>query len=105
MHSRGVTVVPLLCGIHLSNPWHVIGGMAHSVSLAGRRMESCTGVRGEVGMKRMRIAFGALILLTVSSCTPNAASAQNLTCGLKPIPEVGCRIGRCVDGAWEQVCD
>jgi len=33
------------------------------------------------------------------------ASAQSLTCGIKPIPNVGCRIGRCVDGAWEQVCD
>ena len=33
------------------------------------------------------------------------ASAQSLTCGIRPIPGVGCRIGRCVDGAWEQVCD
>ncbi|MDH5198473.1 MAG: hypothetical protein OEY20_14620 [Gemmatimonadota bacterium] len=33
------------------------------------------------------------------------ASAQSLTCGIEPIPDVGCRIGRCVDGAWEQVCD
>jgi len=33
------------------------------------------------------------------------ASAQSLTCGIQPIPNVGCRIGRCVDGAWEQVCD
>ena len=28
-----------------------------------------------------------------------------LSCGIKPIPAVGCRIGRCVDGVWEQVCD
>jgi len=33
------------------------------------------------------------------------ASAQSLVCGIQPIPDVGCRIGRCVDGAWEQVCD
>ena len=36
---------------------------------------------------------------------PGSAWAQSLTCGLKPIPDVGCRIGRCVNGAWEQVCD
>ena len=56
-------------------------------------------------MPRIRIAFGALLLLAVSSCTPPAASAQNLTCGLKPIPALGCRIGRCGNGAWEQICD
>ena len=50
-------------------------------------------------MQRLRIAFGVLVLLAVSSCTPYAASAQNLTCGLKPIPAVGCRVGRCVNGA------
>jgi hypothetical protein len=44
------------------------------------------------------IVVGALAL-------SGGAWAQNLTCGLKPIPDVGCRIGRCVDGAWEQVCD
>jgi hypothetical protein len=34
-----------------------------------------------------------------------SASAQSLTCGLKPLPSLGCRIGRCVNGAWEQICD
>ena len=29
----------------------------------------------------------------------------NLICGIKPIPEIGCNIGQCVDGFWEQVCD
>lgn len=26
-------------------------------------------------------------------------------CGFRPIPKIGCRIGRCIDGSWEQVCD
>ena len=29
----------------------------------------------------------------------------NLTCGLQPLPDIGCHIGRCVDGAWQQVCN
>src|SRR3989338_7807151 len=27
------------------------------------------------------------------------------TCGLKPLPNMGCRIGMCVNGAWQQICD
>jgi hypothetical protein len=27
------------------------------------------------------------------------------SCGIRPIPNIGCRIGRCVDGHWEQICD
>lgn len=34
-----------------------------------------------------------------------ASGSATLACGIKPIPDIGCRIGRCVDGAWEQVCD
>ncbi len=30
---------------------------------------------------------------------------NNMTCGIKPIPNIGCRIGRCIDGSWEQVCN
>lgn len=26
-------------------------------------------------------------------------------CGLKPLPEVGCHIGNCVNGRWENVCN
>ena len=26
-----------------------------------------------------------------------SSEAQNLTCGIQPIPKIGCRIGRCVD--------
>lgn len=25
-------------------------------------------------------------------------------CGFKPFPQLGCQIGRCVNGVWEQVC-
>lgn len=44
--------------------------------------------------------FFALIILA----QPQVHS-QSLSCGLKPLPKLGCRIGRCVDGIWEQVCD
>jgi len=27
------------------------------------------------------------------------------SCGIKPISHIGCKVGRCVDGKWEQVCD
>ena len=26
-------------------------------------------------------------------------------CGWKPFPKMGCKIGRCVNGRWEQLCD
>jgi hypothetical protein len=44
------------------------------------------------------------IVLAGSIAAPDVR-AQNLTCGIKPIPAMGCRIGRCVTGAWEQICD
>ena len=36
--------------------------------------------------------------------TNNPLLAQSLNCGLKPLPEIGCQIGQCVNGKWEQVC-
>jgi len=32
------------------------------------------------------------------------SNSYNMTCGFKPFPQLGCQIGRCVNGAWEQVC-
>ena len=51
------------------------------------------------------IAWLATAVAALAITVPAVAPAQNLTCGLKPIPEIGCRIGRCVNGAWEQICD
>ena len=51
------------------------------------------------------MGFRLLLLVAASLAVVSSSSAQNLTCGIKPIPEIGCRIGRCVDGMWEQVCD
>ena len=45
------------------------------------------------------------LIIAAAWLPQGVASAQSLTCGIKPIPSVGCRIGRCVNGAWEQVCD
>ena len=53
---------------------------------------------------RQWIAFSAAIVAGVLTVVPGVG-AQNLACGLKPIPAIGCRIGRCVNGAWEQICD
>jgi hypothetical protein len=44
----------------------------------------------------------AVVLLSFSS---SSVHSQSMTCGLKPLPQLGCRIGRCVNGAWEQICD
>lgn len=106
MHIRGVADGLLPCGIHREQPPTRFSGDGS----LGEPRPSQDGIldRGfteGVAMQRLRIAFGVLVLLAVSSCTPYAASAQNLTCGLKPIPAVGCRVGRCVNGGWEQVCD
>ncbi len=29
----------------------------------------------------------------------------NMTCGVKPLPNIGCTIGRCVNGQWEEICN
>jgi len=55
----------------------------------------------------MRISL-LIAMLTVSILMMRdspVAAAQSASCGLKPLPELGCRIGRCVNGAWEQICD
>ena len=47
-----------------------------------------------------------LSLLFIIFFIPTLSYADGtLKCGIKPIPEIGCRIGRCVDGMWEQICD
>jgi hypothetical protein len=55
-----------------------------------------------MGCSKWRVVVAAALVAVLS--TP-AVPAQSLTCGIKPIPEIGCRIGRCVNGAWEQICD
>jgi hypothetical protein len=50
--------------------------------------------------------FSILIVLTFILLLPTVSYADGaLKCGIKPIPNIGCKIGRCVDGVWEQVCD
>jgi len=46
-----------------------------------------------------------VLAVLVTLLPGEVALASNLVCGIKPIPDIGCRIGRCVDGEWEQVCD
>ena len=33
------------------------------------------------------------------------AGKFSMNCGIAPIPQLGCSIGRCVNGRWEQVCN
>lgn len=35
----------------------------------------------------------------------NSYNASGSSCGLKPLPNIGCKIGNCVDGSWQQICD
>ena len=42
------------------------------------------------------------VFIIVSALLPAYSYAQ--TCGFKPYPKFGCKIGRCVNGQWEQVC-
>jgi hypothetical protein len=44
---------------------------------------------------RRLAAFVVVLLVAV----PAVVSAENLTCGLRPIPALGCEIGRCAYGA------
>ena len=47
-----------------------------------------------------------ILLIGLAVMHSGSATGQgNLTCGLKPLSNLGCRVGRCVDGAWEQICD
>ncbi len=48
------------------------------------------------------VGSGVLLFLTGLEFT---LASGELQCGLKPLPDLGCRIDRCVDGSWEQVCD
>ena len=67
--------------------------------------EQPCSIKGVV-MRKSDTAIRMIATLAgLAACLPMPAPAQNLICGIKPIPELGCRIGRCVDGAWEQICD
>ena len=52
----------------------------------------------------MRTLIAALLVAVTAALSVDATS-QSLTCGIKPIPNIGCRIGRCINGQWEQICD
>lgn len=39
------------------------------------------------------------------SVSNNFSGSSPVGCGTKPIPNIGCQVGRCINGAWEQVCN
>ncbi len=45
-----------------------------------------------------------LCSLFLSNEVYSQTSGGFLQCGIKPIPKIGCTIGRCVNGEWEQDC-
>lgn len=59
-------------------------------------------------MHRFRLLLvlvGALLLTSIPLPRSESIAQGALACGIRPLPEIGCRIGRCVDGHWEQICD
>jgi hypothetical protein len=58
-----------------------------------------------VEVMRMNRWMWCVLIVVGALALSGHARAQSLTCGIKPIPDPGCRIGRCVNGEWEQVCD
>ena len=42
------------------------------------------------------------VFIIISALLPAYSYAQN--CGFKPYPQFGCKIDRCLNGKWEQVC-
>ena len=36
---------------------------------------------------------------------PQCDSNSTMSCGIPPIPNIGCRVGECIDGHWEQICN
>jgi hypothetical protein len=63
------------------------------------------GLRGGSNMAPWQLKSIVWVLITLAFANLSVAEGQSQTCGLKPLPELGCRIGRCVNGAWEQICD
>lgn len=48
------------------------------------------------------VSRNSVIIINGGSDTnPNGYSRA---CGFKPFPQLGCQIGRCVNGVWEQIC-
>jgi hypothetical protein len=49
------------------------------------------------------IALAAVSVALLWGSLAGRATAEE-PCGMMPIPEPGCWIGRCVDGEWEEFC-
>ncbi len=55
-------------------------------------------------MNKLGLCCTALLLAVLVTLQGEAFAQGNLTCGLRPLPSIGCRIGRCVNGQWEEIC-
>jgi hypothetical protein len=58
----------------------------------------------------MKLKSTVLVLLwfnlpmVLNSDVVKAQTSNNNSCGFKPMPNVGCDIGKCIDGQWKQNC-
>ena len=81
----------------------------HSLIRCGRRLGRALVFRRvnpeETALMRIPLLIAVLMVSILMTGVSRGASAQSASCGLRPLPELGCRIGRCVNGAWEQICD
>lgn len=59
----------------------------------------------------MKKIFGVIILLCAEAAwAQNQTGSSNQTtpilpCGIKPVPSLGCTIGQCINGQWQEVCN
>ena len=79
-------LVPLICP------------MVISAKLIVNRIGGAMSIKG---IKRI-VYIG---LITFFAQYNNLVNAQvSLSCGVKPIAKLGCSIGQCVNGQWQQIC-
>ena len=52
---------------------------------------------------KLKLILSGIILLNGFISPPTFAQWSTTNCGIKPIPQLGYEIGRCVNGQWEQV--
>jgi len=45
------------------------------------------------------------IQIVIAALSTLALGFGEMNCGIRPIPEIGCRIGKCVSGSWKQICN
>ena len=68
----------------------------------GKAISLCVTILSIIFIANSSYASDELVIINNQS---NLILAQfgGLNCGVKPVPRVGYRIGRCINGLWKQV--